>query len=424
MALVGRQSSGRDGDRGSSDHSEGLADSVFSDDSAAGLAASRIAGSSEAADSSGAASASAAESVAVVAPPTTAAPRARSTGIWIDRAELMQRPTSGAEWEILSRHAALSTGTPDISDQNSHHDVHTLAAALVCVRVGRYCSEARRAVVRAIGTEEGGRWLAVGRNLGAYIIAADLLDLRADGVWQSDGTRVEEWIRGWLTKRLRDNNTPTSRPFGPFHSGANAAAQEGFAYAAVAAYLGDRGALRRAWDAYRTFVCDRNAPDREEIYLDRPVRDDWTHDDEIPCAVNPRGTTREVPRDARGAGTAHRVDGAIVADMRRGGTYRWPPGYTQYPWVGLEGLVPAAVILQRAGYPAFDVADRAVLRAVDYLWFLRTATGDERWFDGVRARQIVHLVNVFYGMSYPVEGATGRGRTVGYTGWTHPGPQL
>jgi hypothetical protein len=105
--------------------------------------------------------------------------------------------------------------------------------------------------------------------------------------------------------------------------------------------------------------------------------------------------------------------------MRRGGLYQWEPGYTSYPWVGLEGLIPAAVILSRAGYPSFDVADGAVLRTHEYLWYVRTQTGDARWFDGVRAREIVHLVNVVYGSSFPVGQVVGGGRTVGYTGWTH-----
>jgi hypothetical protein len=32
----------------------------------------------------------------------------------------------------------------------------------------------------------------------------------------------------------------------------------------------------------------------------------------------------------------------------------------------------------------------------------------------------VHLVNVVYRSSFPVNDVTGAGRTVGYTAWTHP----
>jgi hypothetical protein len=346
--------------------------------------------------------------------------RTTSEGIWISREEVMQRPTSGAAWDQLLADAARHPGRAQISDQHSNHDVYTLAAALVCVRTGEYCSKARRGVLDAIGTEDGGRWLAVGRNLGAYVVAADLLDLRADGDPQSAGTRVEEWMQGWLTKLLRNNNTTDMRPFGPFHAGANAAAQEGFAYAAVGAYLQDDEVLKRAWSGFRTFACDSGTRDHENIDLIGALRDGWAHDDVNPCAIGPKGAEKRVPSGRPGAGSVRTLDGALIADMRRGGTYRWEPGYTQYPWVGLEGLVPAAVILERAGYPAFELADRAVLRTHEYLWFLRQETGERRWFDGIRAREVVQLVNVVYGTSFPVNEVVGQGRTMGYTDWTHP----
>jgi hypothetical protein len=343
-------------------------------------------------------------------------------GIWASPSRLRQLPTSGAAWDKLVSDAARDPGLADISNQDSNHDVYTMAAALVCVRNGQYCTKARDGVLSAIGTELSARWLAVGRNLTGYIIAADLLDLRADGVSTSAGTRVETWIEGWLTKQLPDNNTGVLRGFEPFKWGANAAAQEGLTYTAVAAFLEDDWALERAWDAFRTFTCDPSAPDRENINLDPAVADGWTHNNVAPCAINPIGTTKVVPAGVSGAGSTRRIDGALGGDMRRGGTYQWVPAYTQYAWVGLEGVVPAAVILDHAGYPAFDVADRAVLRTHEYLWHLRTQTGDVRWFDGIRAREIIHLVNAAYGSSFPLAQVVGAGRTVGYTEWTHPRP--
>jgi hypothetical protein len=113
------------------------------------------------------------------------------------------------------------------------------------------------------------------------------------------------------------------------------------------------------------------------------------------------------------------VGGAIINDMARGGDLTWPPGTTQYPWVALEGVVPAAVILHRAGYPAFAVADRGVLRAVGYLRDLQLSTGSGSWFQERRSNEIIQLVNVAYGTRFPVDLPTGAGRTVGYTDWTH-----
>ena len=346
--------------------------------------------------------------------------RAPSRRIWVSVATLRRRPMAGAAWKALVKAARLDRGPANVSDQDSSHDVVTLAAALVCARTAspRFCAKARTGVVQAIGTERGGRWLAVGRNLTGYVIAADLVDLRAGRGPGSAGSRVEAWIRGFLTERLAQDNTGEPVPLAPFASGSNASAQEGAAYAAVAAYLADRPALDRAWDAFRTFACDPSAPDRERIDLHRGVEAEWAFDDRHPCAINPAGGAKRI-EGRHGAGEVHRVDGAIINDMARGGDYKWPPGATGYPWVGLEGIVPAAVILHRAGYPAFTIADRAVLRAVRFLWDLRVATRRRNWFPDRRSSEIVQLVNVVYGTRFPVQRPVAGGRTVGYTDWSH-----
>src|SRR4029453_11386639 len=74
-----------------------------------------------------------------------------------------------------------SLGMPNISDQDSDHDINTLAVALVYARTGNaaYRAKAGNAIMSAIGTEAGGRTLALGRNLVSYIIAADLIDLKS-----------------------------------------------------------------------------------------------------------------------------------------------------------------------------------------------------------------------------------------------------
>ena len=334
-------------------------------------------------------------------------------------------PSTGAAWKRLLADAQADPGQADVADQDSGHDVATLAAALACVRTAgpELCGKARTGVVSAIGTERGGRWLAVGRNLTAYVIAADVLGLRADGDPASAGSRVEAWIRGFLTERLADNNSGEPIGFIPFASGSNASAQEGAAFAAVAAYLGDRPALQRAWDAFRTYTCDSSGPDREHIDLHHGVEAGWAYDDRQPCAVNPAGATKAIPEGRPGAGQTRPIGGAIINDMARGGDFAWPPGATQYPWTGLEGLVPAAVILERAGYPAFAAGDRAVLRAAEYLWYLQLATRSGAWFHERRSSEIVQLVNVAYGSHFPLDAADRRGthRSDTPTGRTRPG---
>lgn len=345
-------------------------------------------------------------------------------GIWIGPEELATRPTTGAAWEALLADAARNPGPADIADQHSLHDTYTMAAALACVRAGIHCDKAQAQVLAAIGTEQGADWHSVSRNLGAYVIAADLMGLRPDGKPNSAGTRVHAWIASFLTRTDISANAGEpvqgARGIAPFHSGSNSAAQEGFAHAAAAAYVGDPVALDRSWDAFRTYSCDPGAPDHEHIDLARGIEYDWEHSEVAPCAVNPQGTTKVVPDRRRGAGKTYRIDGAIINDMGRGGVYQWEPVWTQYPWTGLQGYVPAALVLFRAGYPAFDVANRAVYRTHEYLRYLEDNTSDP-WFDGVRGAEVIQLVNWFYGSDFPMnKAAVGASRTFGYTDWTHP----
>jgi hypothetical protein len=88
-------------------------------------------------------------------------------------------PTSGPAWTNLVKYADASAGTPNIADQDSNNDVHTLAEALVFARTGiaSYQTRALANLHAAVGSEAGGRTLALGRNLPSYVIAADLVNL-------------------------------------------------------------------------------------------------------------------------------------------------------------------------------------------------------------------------------------------------------
>src|SRR4051812_14610784 len=121
-------------------------------------------------------------------------------GMWISQAELAQLPMAGPAWLRLKAAADGSLGIPNIADQNSDHDVKTLAVALVYARTGNaaYRAKAANAIMAAVGTERGGRTLALGRNLPGYVIAADLIDLR-----DYDAARDQQF-RSWLSAVRRE----------------------------------------------------------------------------------------------------------------------------------------------------------------------------------------------------------------------------
>lgn len=337
---------------------------------------------------------------AIAAPlrPAAAGP-ASTTGFWVTIDEIRRRPTSGTAWNRIVGAADLAGGTADVSDQNSDHDQYALAAAIYAVRTGRDRERAIQALERAIGTEGGGRWLAVGRNLLGYVIAADLLGIRSGP--------VHDWLASFRTLRLEQNNSTELISFreSAWGSGSNASAEEGAAYLALGLYLGDTSILRWSWDAFRRYAGDRSSPHRLTSNSDV-----WQQRPNDPVGIQNVGAVK----------LGCSIAGAVSNDMSRGGTNVCRPGYTQYPWVGLEGAVPAAMMLTRAGYPAFGVANSALKRAAGYLMRLRQLTGNLAWYDADRSAGVKHVLNRVYGLRYPAAYPVGPGRTAGFTDYTHP----
>jgi hypothetical protein len=330
------------------------------------------------------------------APPVTA-PRS-TENLWISPAELAALPATGSAWSALLEVAEGDLGTPDVADQDSSHDVTTLACALVAARTGRrdLRTKSLNALTSAIGTEEGARWLAIGRNLGAYVIAADVLDVRSGPIYA--------WLASFLTRTLLANNTDEQIMVANWPTGSNASAQVGFVTAALCVYTGDFDRLATFWDGFRRYCGDRTSPIAETSNSDA-----WQMTPFDPVGIQDMGAVKH----------GCRLDGAIGNDMSRGGDDICSPTWTQYPWVGLEGAVPAALVFARAGYPAWEVGGDAIRRALEYLWFLRQTSGNEDWFDGSRSNECIFLVNRAYGTRFACSLPVGGGRTFGYSDWTH-----
>ena len=321
-------------------------------------------------------------------------------GIWLSASEIAQLPRKGAAWRRLKETADRSLGNADISNQNSDHDVRTLAVALVYVRTGKgsYRRKAVDGIVDAIGTESGGRTLALGRNLVSYVIAADLVNLPAYDP-SVDG-RFRSWLRSVRTKSLSGFTLISTHERRPNNWGTHAGASR----AAIAAYLGDKGELGRVAQVFRGWLGDRSA------YAGFKYDElDWQADESKPVPLNPSGATKE----------GESIDGALPSEMRRGGSFRFPPKRTEYPWGGLAGAVVQAEILSRQGYDAWSWSDGALRRATEFLHELDTeydkwwATQDDTW--------IPWLVNARTGAGFPTSAAAMPGKNMGWTDWTHAG---
>lgn len=335
-------------------------------------------------------------------------------GVWISQNEIIQRPTSGAAWNAVFSAASGSWGSPSVANQDSNHDQMVLAGAYVCARTGQHCDKTVQGLLSAIGTESGARWLAIGRNMLGYTIAADVM--RNSGhLSGSDLDRVSNWINSFITRTLADNNGGGQEVNTPFESGSNASAQEGAVYAAIAKYGGNTTKLNYVWNRFRLYSCDKTNNPEQTINIDNGFEGGWSHASTKTeaCAINPKGSTKN----------SHSIDGAPINDIVRGGAFTWPPGPTQYVWTGYRGYIDAAVLLQRAGFPALAVKDNAPLRTIQYICYLQTNTPGG-WWRLSDSDNASHLAKKVYGWNAPsgcdTQYPTGQDMILGFTDWTHP----
>ena len=322
--------------------------------------------------------------------PTAAA----SDYILMPRSQLLSLPMSGAAWSALKARADSSIGTPDISNQDESADQTTFAKSLVFARTGiaSYRTSVIAALKAAVGTESGGRTLAAARNLPGYVLAADFIDLgSADASFDSNTFRP--WLRRVLTEDLSGKTLISTQEGRPNNWGTHA----GAARAAIASYLGDSAQLARTAQVFRGWLGDRTA------YASFTYGDlSWQCTTSQPVGIDPPCVKSGID-----------IGGALPDDMRRGGTLQWPPASTGYPWEALQGATLEAELLRAGGYDAWSWSNKALLRAVRFLYERAhwPATGDDEWQ--------TWLIDRRYGTSYHGSPPARGGKNFGFTDWLY-----
>jgi hypothetical protein len=322
------------------------------------------------------------------------------------RADLLALPTTGPAWDALRAVADSDPGRADLRDQDDRHGVMTLAIALVHARTAEpgYRERAREEIMEVIGTERrgtGNSILSLGRQLAAYVLAADFIDL--DG---PDDERFRAWLDDIRTEELGGHGRWRSLTATHQDSANNWGAFAGASRIAASRYLGDTDDVARAARVLAGFLGDRAAWDAFQ-----PV------DDSASWACDPGRFTPVNPPCVR---DGIDLDGAIVRDIDRGGALRWPPGDTGigYTLESLQGLILQAELLYQGGYgDAWSWSDSAIRRAARIV----TASGQagaESWNRSEPSLHVPWLLNARYDLDLPTEPA-GIGRAFGYTDWLY-----
>jgi Fibronectin type III domain len=322
----------------------------------------------------------------------------RLPGIWIGPSEIAARPTWGSAWNSLVSHAEVYCGYVHLEDEKAETNVCIMAKALVFARTGNttYRGEVVNAIDEIVNSGTySGRALGLGRNLAAFVIAADLIDLEhydatLDGRFRSKLKQLRTaatWGGGVYTLVQCQDKRPN-----------NWGAHCGASRIAIDVYLGDSADLARAARVFHGWLGDRSQYAAFTYGSDLT----WQCDPKHPVPLNVGACTKN----------GHSIDGVLPDDQRRAGSFTWPAPKENYTWEAMQGALAQAVLLDRAGYPAFYWCDRALLRAVKWLTYVDSypASGDDDWQPWV--------VNHYYGTSFPAHLPTHPGKNVGWTDWT------
>ncbi len=266
-------------------------------------------------------------------------------GFWVSLSEITSRPMSGTPWTRLKAAADGSLGTPNLADNNTEHDVRTLAAALVYARTGTasYRTKAANGIMAAIGTENNGgaSWLSVGMNLNAYVVAADIINLAEYN--PSSDAQFRSWLSALRNRVIGSrtlNSTNNDRPN-------NWGTYAGASRVSVDLYLGDFADIPLAVKTLQGFLGDRS------VYAGFKYGElSWQANPAAPVGINPTGATIQ----------GRNVDGVIPDDQRRAGSFSWPPPCENHVRMGMNGLVVEAQLLARAGYSAWLCSTFSVSR--------------------------------------------------------------
>jgi hypothetical protein len=340
-------------------------------------------------------------------------------GMWISVDELMSLPTSGAAWDKMRTAAVGSWGIPDLKNPDNKHNVNLLAGAFVYVKTGDagLRAKVRDGILAAkLTLDEPAEWqtrngvLSVSRQIGGYVIAADLIDLK------NFDANADAEFRSWLIAIRTTNIGTHGRWKAITYTCENAAGNwNTFACAsriAASIYLGDTADVDRAAAVIQAFFGERTmypagAPGRNGYFEHTAgYQSSWACAEATWTGINPACDKSGV-----------NLDGVLVEDASRGGACCTLQGDgIMYSWEALQGLFVSTELLYRTGRygDPYSWSNQALKRSLDFLqrsgWSISSAAAYVPW-----------LANDRYGTSYPQPPQPSKptGRIMGWGSWLY-----
>jgi len=320
--------------------------------------------------------------------------------LWTSAQELAGKPTAGEAWDkVWSAAQEACPNEATVTNQDSNANVQILAAAIAYARLrdddpvsaaafrGKVIGALEKLVgegnpPQAHGCPPGcgkavNSTLAWGRQVGAYALAADLVDYRTPG--------FEEWLRDLAENDVACDGRTMLEAFQRRPN--NWGVMNFGSLVAMYAYLGDLGRLQEVRDYFvrgltgDVFDCE-DAPAGEPCYvwggtLSPALKDlSWHCDAASPSLIAPSCIVD------LGAGTQIDLGGLIPDDQRRSCSFCPPndsstfcqaasaedkcvePGPDAHISDWMNGAVMGARILDRVGMSIWEAGDQALKRMI------------------------------------------------------------
>jgi hypothetical protein len=335
--------------------------------------------------------------------------------MFITRAELESKPTSGAGWAFLKASADTSSwGAVNLADQNSLTQSYVLAGALVYARTGitSYRDKVISYIKRVPGTETDGtdQLLNLARTLYGYVVAADLVGMPQSTVC-NNGQTWRQFLEGIRTRSIPGNSRWPTLEITSIDTASNWGAYSLSSHLAVSYALNDTAAIQRDINIVKRYLGDSTSP----APVFRPTS---------AYTTNNNGATWDMsPTMQRGINPASATDGragAIVEDILRDGSGSVrcctpvSSGIT-YSEEAMDGLFSTMQLLRAHGVDLRDFQNSAAKRAYHYF---ATHGGPGPYS---LSRYLPYFINYLYGTSYATSVEDRPYRHMGYGSWLFSG---
>jgi hypothetical protein len=310
----------------------------------------------------------------------------------------MALPTSGSGWDAIMARVNNPAGGAYEMGVRDDSNTDVLAYALAGARLdnaGYKAFVADKIQHMMSAGRNLNDVLAMLRNLSAYIISADLIDLK------QLNPALDAQFRTWLTTQLTvdyaggggGGSVVSTQERKPNNFGTHAGADR----VAAALYLGDTAELQAAADIWYGWATGDPAHLPPGMHW---TGTSWQCDPARPAGIDAVGCSRD----------GLSLNGAVPEDQARCGEFSPTPCATNYIHGATDGMTLAFWLLSHHGFDAWNWGDRAALRQMQWKYSVGQPP-----YDGYRWQ--IPVIESVYGVTLSGNEPSATSTNFGFADW-------